>query len=76
VNVDKLEFKPDARVLGARVASSLQLEKVNVSLKLGVLAQGAQVQQATGEAMVKSGPVSVGLNAGTDRQASQSWIEG
>jgi hypothetical protein len=41
-------------------------DRLDVTLKLGVIAQGAQFQQATGEAVVKSGPVSVSANAGAN----------
>jgi hypothetical protein len=55
------DFRPDARVLGARVFATTEWEKVTVDLKLGVLAEGTQIQQAEGEAVVKSKGFSVSV---------------
>ncbi len=55
------DFKPDARIFGARVSFSASWESVKVELKLGVLAKEAEIQQAQGSAMVKSGPLSLTL---------------
>ncbi|MBN9064372.1 MAG: hypothetical protein BGP06_13320 [Rhizobiales bacterium 65-9] len=49
------DFRPDARILGARISGTIKWERVTLKLKLGLLAQGAEVQQANGEAVVKSG---------------------
>lgn len=51
------EFKPDAQILGAKVLATVTLQKVTINLKLGVLAQGAEVQKVEGAAVVKSGPI-------------------
>jgi hypothetical protein len=59
------EFKPDARVLGARVFGTMNWERVKLDLKFGVLAEGAAIQQVEGEAVVKSGPINLTL-AGAD----------
>ena len=55
------DFRPDARVLGARVISTKQWEQVRLELKLGVLAQGSEVQEIDGAAIVKSGPFNLSL---------------
>jgi len=65
------DFQPDARIFGARVASSLEWQKVTIDLKLGVLAQGAQVQKVEGAAVVKSGPFSVTVTADGKPQVQQ-----
>lgn len=56
------DFQPDARILGARIAGTIKWERVTLSLKLGLLAQGTDVQQATGEAVVKSGGFNLTLS--------------
>jgi hypothetical protein len=55
------DFKPDARVLGARVFGTVNWERVKLDLKFGVLAQGAAIQQVEGEAVIKSGPINLTL---------------
>jgi hypothetical protein len=57
------DFKPDARVLVARVFGTADWEKVKLDLKFGILAKGASIQQIEGEAALKSGPISVGFTA-------------
>lgn len=65
------DFKPDARILGARVMATKEWEKVSLELKLGVLAEGAQVQKAEGEAVVKSGPFSVTVKGDAQPKTQQ-----
>ena len=65
------DFRPDARVLGARVISTKQWEQVTLELKLGVLAQGSQVQEIDGAAIVKSGPFSLNLTGGAKPQVHE-----
>lgn len=65
------DFRPDARILGARIGATQQWQKVTVELKLGILAKGADVQQVEGAAVVKSGPFSVSLTADGKPQLKQ-----
>ena len=65
------DFRPDARVLGARVISTKQWEQVTLELKLGVLAQGAQVQEIDGAAIVKSGPFNLNLTGAAKPQVHE-----
>ena len=65
------EFKPDARILGARVFGTLEWEKVKVDLKLGVLAEGEKIKEAEGEAVVKSGSFSVAVTGKTKPQVRE-----
>jgi hypothetical protein len=65
------DFKPDARLLGARVFGTLEWEKVKVDLKLGVLAEGAKIKEAEGEAVVKSGSFSVAVTGKTKPQVQE-----
>jgi hypothetical protein len=65
------DFKPDARVLGARIAASKQWDKVSVELKLGVLAQETRVQEVQGQALVTSGAFSVSLTGAAKPQVSR-----
>ncbi len=53
------DFKPDARVFGARVSFSASWQSVKMEFKLGVLAKEASVQEAQASAMVRSGPLSL-----------------
>lgn len=55
------DFRPDARIFGARVSFSASWESVKVEFKLGVLAREANVQEAQASAMMKSGPLSLTL---------------
>ncbi len=65
------DFQPDARIFGARIAVSEEWQRVSLSLKLGILAQGTQVQQVQGSAVVKSGPFSATLTADGKPQVQQ-----
>jgi hypothetical protein len=71
IKAGMLDFQPDARIFGARIASSMEWQKVTLDLKLGVLAQGAQVQKVEGSAVVKSGPISVTVTADGKPQVKQ-----
>lgn len=62
------DFQPDARILGARVLGTMEWQKVSVELKFGVLAQGAEIQQAEGAAVVKAGALNVALTANAKPQ--------
>ena len=66
-----LDFQPDARIFGARIAGTKEWQKVTLDLKLGILAQGAQVQKVEGAAVVKSGPFSVTVTADGKPQVQQ-----
>jgi hypothetical protein len=55
------DFKPDARVLGAKTLVTKQWQQVSLDLKLGLLAQGASIQQVEGTAILKSGGFSLNL---------------
>jgi hypothetical protein len=65
------DFQPDARIAGAKIHGTGNWERVNVDVKLGILAQGTQVQAAEGEAVVKSGGFLVTLNGGIKPQVHQ-----
>jgi hypothetical protein len=64
------DFQPDARIFGARVIGTATWEKVKLELKFGVLAQGASVQQAEGEAVVKSGAFNLVLTGNAKPQTN------
>jgi len=64
------DFKPDAQILGAKILTTKKWENVSLDLKLGLLAQGASVQQVEGSALLKSGGFSVNLN-GTAKPQEQ-----
>lgn len=57
------DFKPDARILGARVIGAATWEKVKLELKFGMLAEEADIKQIEGGAAIKSGPVSINFTA-------------
>ena len=67
----ELKFQPDAQVLGASVSGVMDWQKLTVELKLGVLAQGAQVQQVQGAAVMKSGPFSLTVTGEGKPQVQQ-----
>jgi hypothetical protein len=54
-----LDFKPDARIFGAKLEVDKSWERVKVNFKLGVLAEGSKIQEVTGSAIVKSGAFSL-----------------
>ncbi|MGP8247404.1 MAG: hypothetical protein ACLQVN_23200 [Bryobacteraceae bacterium] len=64
-----LQFQPDQRVLGAGVIATEKWQQLQVSVSLGVVATGAQVQQVNGKVVVKSGGVTV-TGAATDTLAT------
>jgi len=65
------DFEPTAQILGARIAGTQEWEKVTLDFKLGVLAQGTQVQQVQGSVMVKSGGVNLSLTGDGKPQTQQ-----
>lgn len=65
------DFKPDARVLGAKVITAKTWSTFSVELKLGLLAEGAAVQQVEGSALVKSGAFSVNVTGNAKPQTQQ-----
>ena len=64
------DFQPDARIFGARVGASAKWNKVDIDLKLGVLAEGPLIKQVEGAAVLKSGPIAVNLTAGAKPQTN------
>jgi hypothetical protein len=71
LKADLWDFQPDARVLGAHVVATANWEQVKVDLKFGLLAQGAQMKEAQGQAVVKSGPVTVTATADVKAPTTQ-----
>ena len=65
------DFKPDARILGARISAVKEWQKVTLDLKLGILAQGPEIQEVQGAAMLKSGSFSVTLTGDGKPQVHQ-----
>ncbi len=59
LNAGLLQFKPDARIFGAKIEIDKSWERVKVNFKLGVLAEGSKIQEVTGSAIVKSGAFSL-----------------
>lgn len=55
------DFRPDARVLGAKILATKNWKNVSLDLKLGLLAEGVAMQQVEGTAVVKSGAFSVNV---------------
>jgi hypothetical protein len=64
------DFQPDARILGGRVGMTAKWNKVELDLKLGVLAEGPVIQQVEGAAVLKSGPIALNLTAGAKPQTN------
>jgi hypothetical protein len=69
-NAGVWDFQPDARIFGARVGASARWSKVEIDLKLGVLAEGPVIQQVEGAAVLKSGPIALNLTAGAKPQTN------
>jgi len=65
------DFQPDARIFGAHVSGSIEWERVKVDLKFGLMAQGSALQQAEGEAVIKSGPINLKLSGADNFQKQQ-----
>lgn len=65
------DFKPDARIVGAKVVTTKKWENVSLDLKLGLLAEGSSVQQVEGSALLKSGGFSVDLSGSAKPQVQQ-----
>src|ERR1035437_8712208 len=64
-----LDFQAGASILGARITRSNEWQKVTIDLKLGVLAQGAQVQKVNlglkldYNGMLQNGKFNIGVGA-------------
>jgi hypothetical protein len=54
-----LDFKPDARIFGAKIEANKDWERLKVNFKLGVLAEGSIIQEVSGSAIIKSGAFSL-----------------
>ena len=65
-----LQFQPDQRALGAGVIATEKWQQLQVSVSLGVVATGAQVQQVNGQVVVKTGGVTI-TGAATDTPATR-----
>ncbi|MGB6946319.1 MAG: hypothetical protein WBE37_28240 [Bryobacteraceae bacterium] len=65
-----LQFQPDKRQLGAGMIATEKWQQLQVSVGFGVVATGAQVQQVSGQVIVKSGNVSV-TGSATDTIATK-----
>jgi len=65
------DFKPDARIFGARVMTTLKWEKVTVDLKLGLLAEGTQIKEVEGQAILKSGGFGVTMRGSGKPEVQQ-----
>jgi hypothetical protein len=69
-NAGLWDFKPDARVLGGRVGMTAKWNKVELDLKVGILAEGPVIQQVEGAAVLKSGPIAINFTAGAKPQTN------
>jgi hypothetical protein len=58
-----LAFQPDQQTMGAGLIATEKWQRLQVSASLGVIAAGTTVQQVVGSLALKSGNVSMGLNA-------------
>lgn len=65
------EFKPDARIFGGRVMTTMAWEKVTLDLKLGLLAEGTQIKEVEGQAILKSGGFGVTMRGSGKPQVSE-----
>lgn len=65
-----LQFQPDKRQLGMGVIATEKWQQLQVSVGFGVVATGSQVQQVSGQVIVKSGDVSV-TGSATDTIATK-----
>lgn len=65
------DFRPDARVLGAKILATKTWKNVSLDLKLGLLAEGTAIQQVEGTAVVKSGAFSVNVTGTAKPQVQQ-----
>ncbi len=64
------QFQPDKRQLGAGVIATEKWQQLQVSVGFGIVASGPQVQQVSGQVIVKSGDVSV-TGSATDTIATR-----
>lgn len=58
-----LAFQPDKQTLGAGVIATQKWQQLQVSVTLGVVAAGPNVQQVNGQVLFKTQDVSVGVTA-------------
>jgi hypothetical protein len=58
-----LAFQPDKQTLGAGVVATEKWQQLQVSVSLGVIAAGAQVQQINGQVVLQTHDVKVGVTA-------------
>ena len=58
-----LEFKPDKQELGAEVLAIQKLERVSITLKMGVVAAGSEISKVQGQAIVKADSFSITADA-------------
>jgi hypothetical protein len=65
-----LQFQPDKRQLGLGVIATEKWQQLQVSVGFGVVATGSQVQQVSGQVIVKSGDISV-TGSATDTIATK-----
>lgn len=65
------DFKPDARIFGARVMTTLEWEKVKVDLKLGLLAEGTTIKEIEGQAILKTGGFGVTMRGSGKPEVAQ-----
>lgn len=65
------DFRPDARVLGAKILTTKTWKNLSLDLKLGLLAEGSAIQQVEGSAVVKSGAFSVNVTGLANPQVQQ-----
>lgn len=58
-----LAFQPDKQTLGAGVIATQQWQQMSVSVSIGVIAAGPNVQQVNGQVVLKTKDVTVGVTA-------------
>ena len=58
-----LAFQPDKQILGAGVVATEKWQQVQVSVSMGIIAAGAQVQQVSGQVVLKADGANLGLTA-------------
>jgi hypothetical protein len=57
-----LAFQPETRTLGASFTATQSLERVLISLSIGVVATGADVKEVNGQLVLKTRDVNLGLS--------------
>jgi hypothetical protein len=68
------DFKPDARILGARIVGTADWQSIKLELRFGVLSADAKVQQAEGSAVVRSGAFSLGFTGSTKMEKDKNLV--